>query len=249
MYSTLINKYSLLNLRIRLGSCVLFKYISGEAVCEAEFQIVPGEGGTGDLYIPEKWKSGNRLDWLKEDQRPKRFEGVSDPGLSDEERAAMFKRFEKPLPRALEYLAGLPDYYPKPWEQLPQVPFKPDASDVRKGQKGGKPSRPSKFMAGKIDHTGYVSDTSGRILPWWANPGDPNSPDPLKMNYGPVRPNLKEPKKQPPYVEGPPGPPQWESKETIEALYKLLDSVGCRLELDLRQQEQNKKDGKKQANQ
>ena len=99
----------------------------GEAVCEAEFQVVPGEGGEGGeggLYIPEKWKTGNRLDWAKEDKRAKPFEGVEDPGLSDEERAAMFKRFEKPLPRALEYLASLPDYHPKPFETLPQVPFK-----------------------------------------------------------------------------------------------------------------------------
>ena len=77
----------------------------------------------------------------------------------------MFQRFAKPLPRALEYLASLPDYYPKPFEALPQVPFKPDAHDVRKGQQGGKPTRPSKFVAGQISHTGYVSDAGGRILP------------------------------------------------------------------------------------
>ena len=98
----------------------------GEAVCEAEFQVVPGEGGEGEggLYLPEKWKNGNRLDWAKEDQRKKPFEDYVDPGLSDEEKAAMLKRFEKPLPRALEYLASLPDYVPKPFETLPQIPFK-----------------------------------------------------------------------------------------------------------------------------
>ena len=99
----------------------------GEAVCEAEFQVVAGDGGCGEgggLYIPEKWKNGNRLDWAKEDKRKKPFENYEDPGLIDEEKAAMLKRFEKPLPRALEYLASLPDYVPKPFETLPQIPFK-----------------------------------------------------------------------------------------------------------------------------
>ena len=40
---------------------------------------------------------------------------------------------------------------------------------------------------GKITHTGYVSDDSGRILPWWPNKADPNCPDPYKMAYGSVR--------------------------------------------------------------
>ena len=88
----------------------------GEAVCEAEFVVVAGEGGAGDLYIPDKWKNGNRLDWVKEDQRVKPFENYEESGLTDEERAEMFKRFNKPLPRALEYLASLPDYYPTPLE-------------------------------------------------------------------------------------------------------------------------------------
>ena len=76
-----------------------------------------------------------------------------------------------------------------------------------------------------------MSDATGRILPWWYNQSDPRCPDPHKMNYGPVRPLLKEPRPQPPYVEGPPAPPVWESKEAIAELYKLLDSVGCKLEI------------------
>lgn len=208
----------------------------GEAVCQAEFVVVPGEGGSGDLYIPDKWKTGNRLDWISEDRRAKRYEGVEDVGLSDEERAAMFKRFEKPLPRALEYLAALPDYYPKPFETLPQVPFSPgsDQGDARRGKKGGKPTRPSKFQPGKITHTGYVSDAGGRIMPWWAHPshmGHANAKDPNKMSYRSVKPDLKEPKKQPPFVEGPPCPHEWESHETIEELYKILDKVGCKLQI------------------
>ena len=34
------------------------------------------------------------MDWAKEDQRIKPFVGVEDPGLSDEEKAAMLKRFD-----------------------------------------------------------------------------------------------------------------------------------------------------------
>ena len=64
------------------------------------------------------------MDWAKEDQRIKPFVGVEDPGLSDEEKAAMLKRFAQPLSKAIEYLASLPDYHPKPFETLPQVPFK-----------------------------------------------------------------------------------------------------------------------------
>ena len=67
------------------------------------------------------------MDWAKEDQRIKPFVGVEDPGLSDEEKAAMLKRFAQPLSRAIEYLASLPDYHPpnpNPFETLTQVPFK-----------------------------------------------------------------------------------------------------------------------------
>ena len=221
----------------------------GEAVCQAEFVVVPGEGGAGDLYIPDKWKNGNRLDWVKEDQRAKPFENFEESGLTDEERAEMFKRFNKPLPRALEYLASLPDYYPKPLEGEPfsQVPFKPDPYDIRRGKQGGKPSRPSKFMPGSITHHGMVSDTIGKIPPWWYNESDPRAKDPNQMKYGPVRPSLKEPRPQPPYVEGPPCPHEWESHEAIEELYKILDKVGCKLEVSdfkLGNKDQQKKDGR-----
>ncbi len=224
----------------------MINLIVGEAVCEAEFVIVPGEGGAGDLYIPEKWKNGNRLDWVTEDRRAKRYENVTDSPMSDEERAAMFKRFDKPLPRALEYLASLPDYYPKPFDKLPQVPYKCDPSDVRKGKTGGKPTRPSRFQPGKINHNGYICDDGGRILPWWPNPTDPNARDPNKMNYRSVRPNLQEPRPQPPYEEGPPCPHVWESHETIEQLYKILDKVGCKLEInDIRSDKMGNKDQKR----
>lgn len=187
------------------------------------------------MYIPEKWRTGNRLDWLKEDQRAKRYENVEDALLSDEERAAMFKRFARPLPRAIEYLASLPDYYPKPFDKLPQVPYsgEPCGCDdclFRRGKQGGKPSRPSKFVAGKIAHSGYVCDSGGKIPPWWFNQSDPNARDPDAMHYRSVRPDLKDPRPQPPYVEGPPCPHEWESHESIEELYKILDKVGCKME-------------------
>ncbi len=203
----------------------------GEAICEAEFIVVPGEGGAGDLYIPEKWKTGNRLDWALDDKRVKKYVGVEDVKMSDEERAAMFARFNKPLARSIEYLASLPDYYPKPWEELPKLPYGTEPCDSKQGRKGGKPTRPSKFAAGEVSHTGYVCDDGGRILPWWFNASDPNAKDPHAMNYRPVHPDLKDPRPQPPVVEGPPCPHVWESHEAIEELYKLLDTVGCRIEI------------------
>ena len=122
--------------------------------------------------------------------------------------------------------------------------------DVRKGQQGGKPSRPSKFQPGKINHYGYKSDAGGRILPWWPNPSNPNSPDPNQMNYKPVKPDLKEPTgqrlKPGEGVDGPPGPPVWESAETIEKLYKLLDSVGCRLQLSQYKNDKSRDNEQKQ---
>ena len=40
-------------------------------------QVEPGDGVDGsDLYLPEKWKTGNRLDWAAEDRRKKLFVGV-----------------------------------------------------------------------------------------------------------------------------------------------------------------------------
>ena len=39
----------------------------GEAICEAELIVGPGEGGEGgDLYLPELWKTGKRLTWKDE---------------------------------------------------------------------------------------------------------------------------------------------------------------------------------------
>ena len=172
---------------------------------------------------------------------------MTDSGLTDEERAEMFKRFNKPLARSIEYLASLPDYVPKAWENLPQVPFKPDAYDVRKGKQGGKPSRPSKFAPGSITHHGMISDDMGRILPWWFCDNFPNANELLNnMNYRLVKPTLKEPRAQPPYVEGPPCPHEWESHESIEELYKILDTVGCKLDVsDIRLDKVGNKDQKK----
>ena len=39
----------------------------GEAICEAELTVGPGEGGAeSDLYLPELWKTGKRLTWKDE---------------------------------------------------------------------------------------------------------------------------------------------------------------------------------------
>ena len=62
-----------------------------------------------------------------------------------------------PLPRALEYLASLPDYHPVPMQGLLKMDFTgepiapPDEQSkrARAGRRGGKPSRPSKFIPGK----------------------------------------------------------------------------------------------------
>ena len=128
--------------------------------------------------------------------------------------------------------------------------MKADACDVRKGQKSGKPTRPSKFQPGKISHSGYVCDDANRILPWWYNRADPNCPDPNNMNYQSVRPPppCKDPRPQRPEIEGPHGPPVWESHETIKELYKLLDSVGCKLQVnvsDIRSDKLGNKDQKR----
>ena len=37
----------------------------GEAICQAQFVIEPGEGGGNDLYLPELWKNGKRLNWAE----------------------------------------------------------------------------------------------------------------------------------------------------------------------------------------
>lgn len=200
----------------------------GEAVCEAEFIVVPGEGGAGDLYLPELWK--NRSTWLSDDRRIKKFVNVQEPELTDEDIQAMCKRVGAPLPRALEYLASLPDYQPTPLDGLLDMPFTCEPSHVRRdGRKGGKPSRPSKFVAGTMAHSGYKCDTDQCILPWWRNPADRNAPDPNDMHYRSVRPDLKEPRPRPPDAEGPPCPHIWETHEAIDQLYQMLDTVGCRI--------------------
>ena len=61
-----------------------------------------------------------------------------------------------PLPRAIEYLASLPDYRPVPMQGLLKMDFKgepgapPDEQSkrARAGIRGGKPTRPSKFIPG-----------------------------------------------------------------------------------------------------
>ena len=62
-----------------------------------------------------------------------------------------------PLPRAIEYLASLPDYWPVPMEGLLKMNFKGEPTEpsdeqsrrARAGKRGGKPSRPSKFIPGR----------------------------------------------------------------------------------------------------
>ena len=62
-----------------------------------------------------------------------------------------------------------------------------DSAGRREGKKGGKPSKPSKFVPGKINHTGLISDDLGLILPMWFNEMDPNAKDPNMMAYQPLR--------------------------------------------------------------
>jgi hypothetical protein len=66
------------------------------------------------------------MNWAMEDARAKKFVGQYEPELTDEEIAEMTSRVSgAPLPRALEYLAALPDYYPTPMEGLVPMTFKP----------------------------------------------------------------------------------------------------------------------------
>jgi hypothetical protein len=60
-------------------------------------------------------------------------------------------------------------------------------AEKREGKRGGKPSRPSKFVPGKISHSGYVSDDFGGFSPMWFNEIDPNSRDPKNMAYRAVK--------------------------------------------------------------
>ena len=137
----------------------------GEAICEAELTVGPGEGGAeggGDLYLPELWRTGKRLTWKDEDARLKKFVGQKEPELTAEDIADMAKRVSStPLPRAIEYLAGLPAYQPRPWDSYGFVPMdlSPDSAlknvKPRVGRVGGSVSYPSKFVPGRIEHRGY----------------------------------------------------------------------------------------------
>ena len=69
-----------------------------------------------------------------------------------------------PLPRALEYLASLPDYYPVPMDGLLDMDYRGEhhvtvrppndeqSKRARAGKRAGKPSRPSKFIPGKLKY-------------------------------------------------------------------------------------------------
>ena len=209
----------------------------GEAVSEAEFFIEPGEGGTEELYLPEKWKNGNRLTWkMEDDMRKKPFVGYQEPELTEADIADMAKRVHStPLPRAMEYFAGLPDYQPRPLDSYGFVPmkFNPESGlkgvDRKTGTKGGKPGWPGKFIPGDIVHRGFRFDDWGRIMPIWANPMDPNAIDPNSLQYKPVKvPKVPETKPRPEREKTPDAPPVWESDEAIKALYQLLATVGFR---------------------
>eukprot|EP00094_Tigriopus_californicus_P012097 TCALIF_11690-PA protein Name:"Similar to Palld Palladin (Mus musculus)" AED:0.35 eAED:0.35 QI:5/0/0/0.28/1/0.85/7/0/1595 len=211
----------------------------GEALCEAEFIIGPGEGSVEDLYLPEKWLTGNRLSWKMEDQRLKPCVGYQEPELSPEDVANMTKNASStPLPRAMEYLASLPDYEPTPLSKMGLTPlsFTPESAlqgiQKRPSGTGGTAPRPSKFTPGDINHRGYRCDDTGRILPIWKNPLDPHGRDPAFMEYMTVPMDFPPANAPPPEVDGPHGPPYWESDETIQKLYEMLRNMGWRVDVN-----------------
>lgn len=210
----------------------------GEALCEAEFIIGPGEGGVEDLYLPEKWLTGNRLTWKMEDQRLKPCVGYQEPELTPEDIANMTKNAAStPLPRVMEYLANLPDYEPTPLSKMGLMPmkFSPESAlqgvQKRPSGTGGTAPRPSKFVPGDISHRGYRCDDTGRILPMWKNPLDPHGRDPNFMEYRSVPMDFPPANAPPPEVDGPHGPPYWESDETIQKLYEMLRNMGWKVDL------------------
>lgn len=82
--------------------------------------------------MPEKWRRGKRTTWADEDRRAKKFVGVAEPELTDEDIAEMTSRVSGvPLPRAIEYLASLPDYYPTPIEGLVKMNFQPGQNNFK----------------------------------------------------------------------------------------------------------------------
>jgi len=60
-------------------------------------------------------------------------------------------------------------------------------TNKQEGKRSGKSPKPSKFVPGKISHTGYVSDDFGGFSPMWFNELDPNSKDPQYMAYSTVK--------------------------------------------------------------
>ena len=64
-------------------------------------------------------------------------------------------------PQAIEYLAGLPPYQPRPWDSygFVNMDFSPESGlknvKPRVGRVGGSVSYPSKFVPGRIEHRGY----------------------------------------------------------------------------------------------
>ena len=204
----------------------------GEAECEAELSFDGCGGGGDDLYLPPLWRERKRMTWKDEDQRKKPFVNFNEPALTQEELAEMRKKSGGvPLNRIMEYLASLPDYHPTDkFRHMDKIPFKPgvDERDYRPDRKGGKSSYPSVFQKGNIQHHGYKSDISGRILPVWKNKADPRSRDSFDFNWKPVHPDLYVPD-VPPRCKSPPAPPVWELDEDIKRLVDYLNSMGCRV--------------------
>ena len=83
------------------------------------------------------------------------------------------------------------------------------------------------FPVGDIVHRGYGEyDDGQRILPTWVDPTDLGEVERIRaMKYIPYHPNLPEARPRPPEKDGPPCPHVWESHETVDELYKLLDTV------------------------
>jgi len=160
--------------RVRAVNCL------GEAECEAElsFDGMEGDGGN-NLYLPPLWREKRRLTWKDEDQRKKPFVGYNEPELSPEDMDAMKKKTGLvPLSRITEYFASLPNYVPTDkYDNMDRMPFKAgvDEHDYRPERKGGNPGWPSKFEKGNMNHRGYNTDCSGRILPLWYNQSDPRA--------------------------------------------------------------------------
>ena len=83
------------------------------------------------------------------------------------------------------------------------------------------------LFLGDIVHRGYGEyDDGQRILPKWANPKDLDEIERIKrMKFSPYHVDLPEARRRPPEKDGPPCPHVWESHETVDELYKLLDTV------------------------